>query len=128
MLMLMMIYPQLLVIRAHLAARPFSQRTVTQAWNFRHTQKRRYRGALDALKMAVEAWSLEHAACQRVLTRMAILSPTYRIGRRDHPCCSLLTLVLLGLNMRERSYIGFARASVLVSLNSTLASVHQGYH
>lgn len=41
---------------------PFSQRTVTQAWNFRHTQKRRYRGALDALKMAVEAWreSMQH--------------------------------------------------------------------
>lgn len=56
MLMLMMIYPQLLVIRAHLRKGPFSQLTVTQAWNFRHTQKRRYRGALDALKMAVEAW------------------------------------------------------------------------
>lgn len=30
------------------------------------------------------------------------ICPTYRIGRRDHPCCSLLTLVLLGLNLRER--------------------------
>ncbi|CAK8987547.1 unnamed protein product [Durusdinium trenchii] len=29
---------------------------VDDAWNFRRTQKRRYRGALEALKLAVEDW------------------------------------------------------------------------
>lgn len=30
---------------------------VDDAWNFRKTQKRRYRGALEALRAAIEDWT-----------------------------------------------------------------------